>query len=243
MIGKGGPQDRQPAGVVQREVLTQHVPSHQERFLAVARQGHSLGLGAHPEIGAQVEAHERDDQDHPNRMGRCHLGKEHHREQPERPEHQRAHTNLCREAPVPESNVRRRRRDWSGFIWYNQHIMNQCVHPVSHLPAFHADGTITAIVATPAQELAGAYLLTLALPPLPVRELVGGRYMLARCGAQSLAERAENWQIYLRRPLLAAGRRLVYSPDGDQDLWRFLAAWDLRILASAGWRRCRPVRR
>ena len=110
--------------------------------------------------------------------------------------------------------------------------MNQSVHPVSHLPAFHADGTITAIVATPAQASAGAYLLTLALPPLPVRELVGGRYMLARCGAQSLAEHAENWQIYLRRPLLAAGRRLVYAPDGDQDLWRF---W-LPGLADPGFR-------
>ena len=101
--------------------------------------------------------------------------------------------------------------------------MNQPAHPVSHLPAFHADGTITAIVARPGAGLAGALLLTLALPPLPVRELVGGRYVLARCGAQSPAERAENWQIYLRRPLTGCRAASLLAGWGHEDLWRFWA--------------------
>ncbi len=40
-----------------------------------------------------------------------------------------------------------------------------------------------------------------------------GRYVLARCGAATPTERAEQWQIYLRRPLFFAGRRQMQNID------------------------------
>lgn len=74
-------------------------------------------------------------------------------------------------------------------------------------PAFHTDGTMTAVVAAPVQPLDGAALLALHLPVGLSQNIGAGRYVLARCGAATPAERAEQWQIYLRRPLFFAGRR------------------------------------
>lgn len=75
------------------------------------------------------------------------------------------------------------------------------------VPAFHTDGTLTAVVAAPVQPLDGAALLALHLPVGLSQGIGAGRYVLARCGAATPAERAEQWQIYLRRPLFFAGRR------------------------------------
>ncbi|MEZ4715819.1 MAG: hypothetical protein R2851_06995 [Caldilineaceae bacterium] len=36
---------------------------------------------------------------------------------------------------------------------------------------------------------------------------VAGRYFLVRCGASSLEERLQNWQMYLRKPLFVAAVR------------------------------------
>jgi len=66
--------------------------------------------------------------------------------------------------------------------------------------------------------------LALALPPgLLTPEQAPGRYVLARCGAQSREERAEEWSIYLRRPLFVAGQgRLAHRMDPPREVWHFL---------------------
>lgn len=81
------------------------------------------------------------------------------------------------------------------------------------VPSFHTDGTLTAVVAAPVQPLDGAALLALHLPVGLSQGIGAGRYFLARCGAATPAERAEQWQIYLRRPLFFAGRRQRQSVD------------------------------
>lgn len=63
------------------------------------------------------------------------------------------------------------------------------------------DGTITGWVVEAPRVFAGQTLLTLALPAGLAHTRVSGRYFLARCGAQSAADRAAEWQTYLRRPL------------------------------------------
>jgi len=80
-------------------------------------------------------------------------------------------------------------------------------------PAFHTDGTMTAVVAAPVHPLDGAALLALHLPVGLSQGIGAGRYVLARCGAATPAERAEQWQIYLRRPLFFAGRRQMQGAD------------------------------
>ena len=80
-------------------------------------------------------------------------------------------------------------------------------------PAFHADGTMTAVVAAPVRLLDGAALLALHLPVGLSQSIGAGRYVLARCGAATPAERAEQWQIYLRRPLFFAGRRQMQNTE------------------------------
>jgi dihydroorotate dehydrogenase electron transfer subunit len=95
--------------------------------------------------------------------------------------------------------------------------MNPVAYP--DVARVEEDGTLTAIVTKPAQPFAGAGLLTIELPAgLPSTPLAG-RYFLARCGAQSAWERAEQWQIYLRRPLFVAGWRVFCHEDG-LDEWR-----------------------
>ena len=66
--------------------------------------------------------------------------------------------------------------------------------------------------------------LALALPPgLLTPEQAAGRYFLARCGAQSPTERAEEWSIYLRRPLFVAGQgRLASRTEPPGEVWHFL---------------------
>ncbi len=66
--------------------------------------------------------------------------------------------------------------------------------------------------------------LALALPPgLLTPEQAAGRYVLARCGAQSPEERAEEWSIYLRRPLFVAGQGRLHSPaEPPGEAWHFL---------------------
>jgi dihydroorotate dehydrogenase electron transfer subunit len=81
------------------------------------------------------------------------------------------------------------------------------------------DGTVTAIVAAPPRPLHGASLLSLQMPTNLAQGILGGRYFLARCGAQTALEREEQWQIYLRRPLFVAsrGRMKVEQAQEDED--------------------------
>jgi len=80
-------------------------------------------------------------------------------------------------------------------------------------PTFHSDGTLTALVAAPLRPLDGAGLLAFHLPAGLGQGIGAGRYVLARCGAATPAERAEQWQIYLRRPLFFAGRCQIQGAD------------------------------
>ncbi|MBK8045823.1 MAG: hypothetical protein IPK16_00995 [Anaerolineales bacterium] len=68
-------------------------------------------------------------------------------------------------------------------------------------PTPNGDGTLTGIIAAPALLDDGGVQIHLALPPQHAPGQLAGRYLLARCGAATAAERAENWQFYLRRPL------------------------------------------
>jgi dihydroorotate dehydrogenase electron transfer subunit len=68
----------------------------------------------------------------------------------------------------------------------------------------------------------GVLSVALALPKRLPAERVGGRYFLARCGAQSEQERAAQWSIYLRRPLYVAAPPQILTGE-DFDLWRFTA--------------------
>ncbi|MBW7884120.1 MAG: hypothetical protein H3C34_16050 [Caldilineaceae bacterium] len=88
-------------------------------------------------------------------------------------------------------------------------------------PAQNADGSITALVATPARQLAGATHITLTLPAGLPADRLAGRYMLARCGVQSEWERTHNWHLYLRRPLFVAGHRQTPGEQSTQEEWRF----------------------
>ncbi len=68
------------------------------------------------------------------------------------------------------------------------------------------DGTVTAMIAASPRRLHNATLLALQLPMNTAQGIMSGRYFLARCGAQTVVERTEQWQIYLRRPLFVASR-------------------------------------
>jgi dihydroorotate dehydrogenase electron transfer subunit len=79
------------------------------------------------------------------------------------------------------------------------------------------DGTITGWVIEAPRAFAGQTVLTLALPADTPHARISGRYFLARCGAQTAAERAEQWEIYLRRPLFGVWREpLRDPPTGDR---------------------------
>ena len=79
------------------------------------------------------------------------------------------------------------------------------------------DGTITGWVTEAPRALAGQTVLTLALPAGLAHARISGRYFLARCGAQTESERAEHWEIYLRRPLFAVQRTpLLDPPTGER---------------------------
>lgn len=78
----------------------------------------------------------------------------------------------------------------------------------------HEDGTITAVVAEAAETLGNGSLLRLHLPITTFSALISGRYFLARCGVESQAERFEQWQFCLRKPLLAVTHRPTSQDDG-----------------------------
>jgi dihydroorotate dehydrogenase electron transfer subunit len=104
-------------------------------------------------------------------------------------------------------------------------------------PAVEADGTLTAIVVKPATPLGTAALLTVALPTTLEIGLPSGRYFLARCGAQTPFERAEQWPIVLRRPLfLATAGPVAVEEAGDGAIAPQAALWELLLpgLSAAG---------
>ena len=95
-------------------------------------------------------------------------------------------------------------------------------------PILLEDGTLSAVVTAPARVESGALTLSLLLPARPETERgverVAGRFLLARCGAQSPEERATQWSIYLRRPLFAASRPRQL-PGEPYALWRLATPW------------------
>lgn len=113
--------------------------------------------------------------------------------------------------------------------------MDSSLFTVVRLPASNPDGTLTALVVEPVAVSGAPAMLTCVLPARSIASPVAGRYFLARCGAQSEWERAENWQTYFRRPLFAAGRPrpsqewpgaevwCLIVPPGDDPGYRWLA--------------------
>jgi dihydroorotate dehydrogenase electron transfer subunit len=99
------------------------------------------------------------------------------------------------------------------------------VEPRIALPTTNDDGTRTAFVAGPLRRFGDSTLLPLHLPAGLAQAGVSGRYVLARCGPQSgaatVAERAESWEIYLRRPLYAAMHHVVMKP-AEMARWELL---------------------
>jgi dihydroorotate dehydrogenase electron transfer subunit len=87
-------------------------------------------------------------------------------------------------------------------------------------PARHDDGTLTAVIVDAAVATHGMSALAVALPAGLPSAHSAGRYFLLRCGAQTVQERAEQWSIYLRRPLFVAGRPRPEQPEPGQDLWQ-----------------------
>ena len=86
--------------------------------------------------------------------------------------------------------------------------MDKMPDMVDHGTASHTeigDGTIDGVLLEGPATQGDALRLTVGLPSMQGRRLTGGRYYLARCGAQTEEERAENWQLYLRRPLYVCG--------------------------------------
>jgi len=85
-------------------------------------------------------------------------------------------------------------------------------------PLTNADGTRTAIIASPPRMVNESALLSLRLPGGLATTGVNGRYFLARCGVQNEAERWSNWQIYLRRPLFGVTAHPGLAAE-EGDLW------------------------
>lgn len=92
----------------------------------------------------------------------------------------------------------------------------------------HADGTITVPLAAPPRLLEQYGLLSLYMPPNLPQGVVAGRYVLARCGAQSEEERREQWHIYFRRPLFVASTR-HHHPSSGADSSTPVAIWELLL--------------
>lgn len=110
-----------------------------------------------------------------------------------------------------------------GIIPYNLFMPAQSAATgVPTVPTVLGDGTITAVVAAPARAADGTLALSLLLPTRVDAERVAGRFLLARCGAQTPDERATQWSIYLRRPLFAAARPQPL-PGEPHVLWRLVA--------------------
>lgn len=81
------------------------------------------------------------------------------------------------------------------------------------LAVSHTDGTLTTTVAAPPRQFDGYGLLSLYLPSSLAQAWTAGRYLLARCGAQTEDERLEQWHIYFRRPLFVASIGLLSTPS------------------------------
>lgn len=73
------------------------------------------------------------------------------------------------------------------------------------LPTLNPDGTISAVVLYVNPPDAPARLLRVWLPSGAAEPPTCGRFWMARCTEDSVAARSQDWSIYLRRPLLAAG--------------------------------------
>ncbi|MFN8494174.1 MAG: hypothetical protein U0350_41630 [Caldilineaceae bacterium] len=95
--------------------------------------------------------------------------------------------------------------------------------------AIEHDGTWDATIAAPLLPLTGASLFTVRLPAGLAQGIMSGRYFLARCGAQTLEEREQHWQIYLRRPLFVATQRQGKREDQAEDKDE---TWELLLPAS-----------
>jgi dihydroorotate dehydrogenase electron transfer subunit len=72
-------------------------------------------------------------------------------------------------------------------------------------PELLVDGTLRGVVVAPADEWGRLRLRVPAERSHPLPGLAG-RYLLARCAAESGEDRGEDWGIYLRRPLFFCGR-------------------------------------
>lgn len=94
---------------------------------------------------------------------------------------------------------------------------------MSPSPERGGDGTLTGVIRPASARFAGLDALHLSLPPGLIQGSVAGRYFLARCGAQTPAERARNWSIYARRPLFAVHARgqneAGKTGQADGDVW------------------------
>ncbi len=77
------------------------------------------------------------------------------------------------------------------------------------------DGTIESLVLEAPSQIGEAALLSVGLSGTLRQTHAGGRYFLARCGAQSPDERWENWQIYLRRPLFVSRLRPQFTVNDE----------------------------
>lgn len=88
------------------------------------------------------------------------------------------------------------------------------------------DSTLDGTVLEPVTALGPASVLAVGLPARLRQQHAGGRYFLARCGAQTMAERTENWQIYLRRPLFVCR---MQSQLAEIDEETGFDRWDLVV--------------
>ena len=88
------------------------------------------------------------------------------------------------------------------------------------------DGTMDVPIVAAATPFGAAYHITVRMAgglETGANDPVAGRYFLVRCGASSLEERLQNWQMYLRKPLFVAAVRsggdagdewTLHIPDG-----------------------------
>ncbi|MCC6166840.1 MAG: hypothetical protein IT329_06385 [Caldilineaceae bacterium] len=77
--------------------------------------------------------------------------------------------------------------------------------PAGPSPIHNPDGTISAVVLSVSPPDAPFRLLRLWLPPGAAETPACGRFWMARCAEDTPLARAQDWSIYLRRPLPAAG--------------------------------------
>lgn len=91
------------------------------------------------------------------------------------------------------------------------------------------DGVLDGIVLENARSVGSASLLGIGLPARLRQQHTAGRYFLARCGAQTPTERAENWQIYFRRPLFVCGLQSQLSDLAEAEHHPSFDRWHLLL--------------